>query len=89
MKCEWSITNIKKGWELFSYTNHWRIRFSQKELIMKVDSILIQPPSLALRLEGKSNSALNAHVEENIQVKKVQEQDESEKNPFNLLDILA
>lgn len=56
---------------------------------MKVDSILIQPPSLALRLEGKSNSALNAQVEENIQVKKIQEQDESEKNPFNLVDILA
>ena len=64
----------------------------QKELLMKVENVLIKPPSLVARLEGKANKALVEEAKEAIQ--KAEEKSRDKSNDANqvaqgLVDLLA
>ena len=59
---------------------------------MKVENVLIKPPSLVARLEGKANKALVEEVKEAIQ--KAEEKSRDKPNDANqvvqgLVDLLA
>lgn len=55
---------------------------------MKINNVIVQPPSLVAQLEGKVNKAFNLKVKE-LNQKRIEDKQKNESNFQNKIDLLA